>query len=35
MKYILNETPIKTTKGFNINNIQLDLDIPVIKNFHN
>lgn len=34
MKYILNETPIKTTKGFNVNNIKLDLDLPNITSFH-
>ena len=27
MKYILNETPIKTTNGFQMNNISLDLDL--------
>ena len=27
MKYILNETPIKTTNNFRINNITVDLDI--------
>ena len=30
MKYILNETPVKTTNGFKINNITVDLDIPVV-----
>ena len=30
MKYILNETPVKTTNGFKINNISVDLDIPVV-----
>ena len=31
MKYILNETPVKTTNGFRINNIEVDLDIPVVN----
>ena len=31
MKYILNETPVKTTNGFRINNITVDLDIPVVN----
>ena len=35
MKYILNESPIVTTNGFQINNIKLDLDIPTNYNFHN
>ena len=30
MKYILNETPVKTTNGFKINNISVDLDIPTV-----
>ncbi|MCR5483720.1 MAG: hypothetical protein K6E99_04900 [Bacilli bacterium] len=30
MKYILNETPVKTTNGFKINNISVDLDIPIV-----
>ncbi|MBR6072973.1 MAG: SufD family Fe-S cluster assembly protein [Bacilli bacterium] len=30
MEYILNESPYKTTNGFKINNIKLDLDIPEI-----
>jgi Fe-S cluster assembly scaffold protein SufB len=30
MKYILNKTPVKTTNGFRINNITVDLDIPVV-----
>ena len=28
MKYILNEIPVKTTNNFNINNLQIDLNIP-------
>lgn len=31
MKYILNETPIKTTNGFMINNLDIDLDIKEKK----
>ena len=31
MKYILNETPVKTTNGFRINNIEVNLDIPVVN----
>ena len=34
MKYILNETPIKTTKGFNMNNVKVDLDLPNVGSFH-
>ena len=34
MKYILNETPIKTTNNFRINNITVDLDIKE-TNFNN
>ena len=34
MKYILNETPIKTTKGFNMNNVKVDLDLPNVSSFH-
>ena len=30
MKYILNETPVKTTNGFMINNVNVDLDIPLV-----
>lgn len=33
MEYILNKTPIRTTSGFRINDIRLDLDIPSIKEF--
>ena len=28
MKYILNEIPVKTTNGFNINNLSIDLELP-------
>lgn len=34
MEYILNETPLKTTNGFKINNIKVDLDIPEKLEFH-
>ena len=30
MEYILNESAYKTTNGFKINNIKVDLDIPEI-----
>lgn len=33
MKYILNESKKRTTNSYKINNIELDLDIPVIDNF--
>ena len=33
MKYILNEIPVKTTNNFNINNLQIDLNIPNILEF--
>lgn len=35
MKYTLNETPIRTSKNYGINNIELDIDIPTIKNYDN
>ena len=34
MKYILNESPIKTTNGFNVNNVKVDLDIPRYNIYH-
>lgn len=34
MKYILNETPIRTTNGFNVNNIKVDLNVPENYIFH-
>lgn len=34
MKYILNEIPIKTTNGFKVNNVKVDLDIPKTMKFH-
>ena len=33
-KYTLNETPVKTTNGFKINNITVDLDIPNVDKFN-
>lgn len=33
MKYILNETPVRTTEHAKINNIELELDIPKIDKF--
>ena len=33
MKYILNETPVRTTEHAKINNIQLELDFPTITKF--
>ncbi len=33
MKYILNETPIRTTNSFRMNDIKLDLDIPTSTSF--
>lgn len=33
MKYILNESPIRTSNNFRINDIKLDLDIPTKTNF--
>lgn len=35
MEYILNESKIKTTNNFKINNIKIDLDIPKNNNFNN
>ena len=34
MKYILNESKIKTTNGFKMNNINVDLEIPTNLEFH-
>lgn len=34
MKYILNESPVKTTKGFNVNNVKVELEVPNTYNFH-
>lgn len=33
MKYILNETPIRTTNNFRMNDIKLDLDLPTSTSF--
>lgn len=33
MKYILNESPIRTTNGFRVNNVAVDLNIPLNMNF--
>ncbi len=33
MKYILNETPLRTTNNYGINNLEIDLDIPVLDGF--
>ena len=33
MKYILNETPIRTSNNFRINDIKLDLELPTKSNF--
>ena len=35
MKYILNDTPVKTSNNFGINNVELDIDIPTIRNYDN
>lgn len=35
MKYILNETPVKTTNNFDINNISVDLDLNIDYKFNN
>ena len=34
-KYILNETPLRTSNNFGINNIEVLLDIPKCKEFEN
>lgn len=34
-KYILNETPVRTSNNFGINNIEIDMDIPTYKDFAN
>lgn len=33
MKYRLNKLPVKTTNGFKINDIEVDIDLPVIDSF--
>lgn len=35
MKYILNESPVKTTNNFRINNIEIDLDLNLDYKFNN
>ena len=34
-KYTLNQTPVRTAKNFGINDINLELEIPQIKEFCN
>ena len=34
-EYTLNETPIRTTNGYKMNNIKLDIDLPDINEFGN
>jgi len=34
-KYVLNETPVRTTSNFKINDIKVDLDLPKDLLFHN
>ncbi len=34
-KYTLNQTPVRTARNFGINNIDLELDIPKVKEFDN
>lgn len=34
MKYRLNKLPVKTTNGFKINDVELDLELPSFKNSH-
>ena len=34
-EYVLNETPVRTSVNYNINNIKVDLDIPELKGFEN
>lgn len=33
MKYILNETPLRTTNNYGINNLEIDLNTPVLDGF--
>ena len=33
MKYVLNETPLRTTNGFKINDLEIELDVPTVNNF--
>ena len=32
-KYILNKTPLRTTNGFKINDLEIELNVPVINDF--
>ena len=32
-KYILNETPVRTSNNFGINNIEVEMNIPQYKEF--
>ena len=34
-KYILNETPVRTANNFNINNIEVEFEVPQYKEFVN
>ena len=34
MKYILNKTPIRTTNGFRVNDVKVDLEIPNNMQYH-
>ena len=34
-KYTLNETSVRTAKNFGINNIELQLELPIVKKFDN
>ena len=35
MKYVLNETPVRTSNNYGINNINIDLELPKVKTFEN
>ena len=35
MEYILNDTPLKTSNNYGINNIKLDINIPTVRNYDN
>ncbi len=34
MEYILNKLPVKTTNNFKVNDLKINLDIPIITNFN-
>ena len=34
MKYRLNKLPVKTTNGFKINDIEVDINIPEVNSFN-